>query len=199
MNSWVSEVIAEPRNMQKTVDESIIDGVMSGLIRQNDIAEERFVPKLISNQPGSTMGDAIREELKGSESFDISVAFVSENALKSMYQAFVDHAKKSGKRNRIITSTKNYFNSPKAFKELMKLQRDANVEVLIWEHGDSGESGGTIAQDQLFIPKGISSPDAWKREELITICMSAVRTSRPLRCRISVNGIFVCLRPVRRS
>ena len=66
MNSWVSEVIAEPRNMQKTVDESIIDGVMSGLIRQNDIAEERFVPKLISNQPGSTMGDAIREELKGS-------------------------------------------------------------------------------------------------------------------------------------
>ena len=142
MNSWVSEVIAEPRNMQKTVDESIIDGVMSGLIRQNDIAEERFVPKLISNQPGSTMGDAIREELKGSESFDISVAFVSENTLKSMYQAFVDHAKKSGKRNRIITSTKNYFNSPKAFKELMKLQRDANVEVLIWEHGDSGESGG---------------------------------------------------------
>lgn len=154
MNSWVSEVIAEPRNMQKTVDESIIDGVMSGLIRQNDTAEERFVPKLISNQPGSTMGDAIREELKGSESFDISVAFVSENALKSMYQAFVDHAKKSGKRNRIITSTKNYFNSPKAFKELMKLQRDANVEVLIWEHGDSGESGGTIAQDQLFHPKG---------------------------------------------
>ncbi|HJE55914.1 MAG TPA: DEAD/DEAH box helicase [Bifidobacterium pseudolongum subsp. globosum] len=141
--------------MQKTGDESIIDGVMSGLIRQNDTAEERFVPKLISNQPGSTMGDAIREELKGSESFDISVAFVSENALKSMYQAFVDHAKKSRKRNRIITSTKNYFNSPKAFKELMKLQRDANVEVLIWEHGDSGESGGgTIAQDQLFHPKG---------------------------------------------
>ena len=154
MNSWTSEVIAEPRDMQKTVDESIIDGVMSGLIRQNDTAEERFVPKLISNQPGSTMGDAIREELKGSESFDISVAFVSENALKSMYQAFVDHAKKSGKRNRIITSTKNYFNSPKAFKELMKLQRDANVEVLIWEHGDSGESGGTIAQDQPFHPKG---------------------------------------------
>lgn len=154
MNNWTSEAIAEPRNMQKTVDESIIDGVMSGLIRQNDTAEERFVPKLISNQPGSTMGDAIREELKGSESFDISVAFVSENALKSMYQAFVDHAKKSGKRNRIITSTKNYFNSPKAFKELMKLQRDANVEVLIWEHGDSGESGGTIAQDQPFHPKG---------------------------------------------
>lgn len=154
MNSWASEVIAEPRDMQKTGDESIIDGVMSGLIRQNDTAEERFVPKLISNQPGSTMGDAIREELKGSESFDISVAFVSENALKSMYQAFVDHAKKSRKRNRIITSTKNYFNSPKAFKELMKLQRDANVEVLIWEHGDSGESGGTIAQDQPFHPKG---------------------------------------------
>lgn len=28
MNSWASEVIAEPRDMQKTGDESIIDGVM---------------------------------------------------------------------------------------------------------------------------------------------------------------------------
>lgn len=59
------------------------------------------------------MGDAIREELKGSESFDISVAFVSENALKSMYQAFVDHAKKSRKRNRIITSTKTISTVPR--------------------------------------------------------------------------------------
>lgn len=136
-------------------DESIIDGVLSGLIRQNDSAEERFVPKLISNQPGSTMGDAIREELRESESFDISVAFVSENALKSMYQAFVDHADGNGRRNRIITSTKGYFNDPKAFKELMKLQRDANVEVLIWERpGGAKPDDEEVVQDQPFHPKG---------------------------------------------
>lgn len=135
-------------------DESIIDGVLSGLIRQDDSAEERFVPKLISNQPGSTMGDAIREELRESESFDISVAFVSENALKSMYQAFVDHADRNGRRNRIITSTKGYFNDPKAFKELMKLQRDANVEVLIWERPGGAKSDDEVVQDQPFHPKG---------------------------------------------
>ena len=117
----------------ESADHGIVDGVLSGLIRQNDLAQERFVPKLISNQPGSTMGDAIREELRESETFDISVAFVSENALKSMYQSFLDHAENSEKTNRIITSTKNYFNTPKAFKELLKLQREANVEVLIWE------------------------------------------------------------------
>lgn len=154
MNNWASEAIVEPHEVSRPFDESIIDGVMSGLIRQNDSAEERFVPKLISNQPGSTMGDAIRGELKDSESFDISVAFISENALKSMYQAFIDHAEKSEKHNRIITSTKNYFNSPKAFKELMKLQRDANVEVLIWERADSGELRETIAHNQPFHPKG---------------------------------------------
>lgn len=135
-------------------DESIIDGVLSGLIRQDDSAEERFVPKLISNQPGSTMGDAIREELRESESFDISVAFVSENALKSMYQAFVDHADGNGRRNRIITSTKGYFNDPKAFKELMKLQRDANVEVLIWERPGGAKPDEEVVQDQPFHPKG---------------------------------------------
>ena len=105
----------------ESADHGIVDGVLSGLIRQNDLAQERFVPKLISNQPGSTMGDAIREELRESETFDISVAFVSENALKSMYQSFLDHAENSEKTNRIITSTKNYFNTPKAFKELLKL------------------------------------------------------------------------------
>ncbi|WP_095612648.1 DUF3427 domain-containing protein [Bifidobacterium italicum] len=135
-------------------DTSIIDGVLSGLIRQDNSAEERFVPRLISNQPGSTMGDAIREELRESESFDISVAFVSENALKSMYQAFVDHADRSRRRNRIITSTKGYFNDPKAFKELMKLQRDANVEVLIWERPGGVKSEDEVVQDQPFHPKG---------------------------------------------
>ncbi|PAU70032.1 RNA helicase [Bifidobacterium italicum] len=100
------------------------------------------------------MGDAIREELRESESFDISVAFVSENALKSMYQAFVDHADRSRRRNRIITSTKGYFNDPKAFKELMKLQRDANVEVLIWERPGGVKSEDEVVQDQPFHPKG---------------------------------------------
>lgn len=40
----------------ESADHGIVDGVLSGLIRQNDLAQERFVPKLISNQPGSTMG-----------------------------------------------------------------------------------------------------------------------------------------------
>ena len=134
----------------ESADHGIVDGVLSGLIRQNDLAQERFVPKLISNQPGSTMGDAIREELRESETFDISVAFVSENALKSMYQSFLDHAENSEKTNRIITSTKNYFNTPKAFKELLKLQREANVEVLIWEQ----QSTEGVSANQPFHPKG---------------------------------------------
>ena len=178
------------------VSESIVDGVLSGLIRQDDTAEERFVPKLISNQPGSTMGDAIREELRESEAFDISVAFVSENALKSMYQAFVDHAGKSGARNRIITSTKNYFNSPKAFKELMKLQRDANVEVLIWERPGGESSDDGIAQDQPFHPKGYLFTRHLEEGRMYynlyvgssNLTSSALQTQREWNLRVSSTG-----------
>lgn len=186
-------------------DESIIDGVLSGLIRQDDSAEERFVPRLISNQPGSTMGDAIREELRESESFDISVAFVSENALKSMYQAFVDHADRSGRRNRIITSTKGYFNDPKAFKELMKLQRDANVEVLIWERPGGAKSEDEVVQDQPFHPKGYLFTRRMEQGRAYynlyvgssNLTSSALQTQREWNLRVSSTGEAQLIEQVR--
>ena len=158
MHSSMKETIVREPNIahdgQGDFDESIVDGVLSGLIRQDDSADERFVLRLISNQPRSTMGSAIREEIRESESFDISVAFIDENALKSMYQAFVEHADKSGRHNRIITSTKEYFNKPGAFKELMKLRQYANVEVLIWERPGKASTDEVTTQDQPFHLKG---------------------------------------------
>ncbi|MCB5636710.1 hypothetical protein, partial [Bifidobacterium animalis] len=44
----------------EAADHGIVDGVLSGLNRQNELAQQRLAPKLISNQPRSTMGDAIR-------------------------------------------------------------------------------------------------------------------------------------------
>lgn len=148
MNEREERSIIDHATTSMTTSQGLIDAVMSGLIKTDDSVDDRLVPRLISNQPGSSMGDALRQELRESNSFDISVAFVTEGALKSLYQAFLDHAA-LGHRNRLITSTKNYFNDPKAFKELMKLKRMADVDVRIWERESQSTSMNTP-----FHPKG---------------------------------------------
>lgn len=200
MQSGMEEAIAQgtqtAHDGRSDINTSIIDGVLSGLIRQNDSADERFVPRLISNQSGSTMGSAIREEIRESETFDISVAFINENALKSMYQAFVEHADNGGKRNRIITSTKEYFNKPGAFKELMKLQQYANVEVLIWERPGSTTTDDITTQDQPFHPKGYlfarHMEDGRTYYNLYVgssnLTSSALQTQREWNLRVSSTG-----------
>lgn len=200
MQSGMEEAIAQgtqtAHDGRSDINTSIIDSVLSGLIRQDDSADERFVPRLISNQSGSTMGSAIREEIRESETFDISVAFINENALKSMYQAFVEHANNGGKRNRIITSTKEYFNKPGAFKELMKLQQYANVEVLIWERPGSTTTDDITTQDQPFHPKGYlfarHMEDGRTYYNLYVgssnLTSSALQTQREWNLRVSSTG-----------
>lgn len=112
-----------------------------------------------------------------------------------MYQSFLP-CREQRKTNRIITSTKNYFNTPKAFKELLKLQREANVEVLIWEQ----QSTEGVSANQPFHPKGYLSHDVWRRViAATTTCMLVVRISRHSLCRINVNGIFVSRRRAKRN
>ena len=94
--------------------DSLLEDVTSGLIHGNAGAPGTFSPKLISNQLHDTMGTALSNELQYSDSFDMSVAFVSSEALKSLFQPFLDHCQHGG-ASRLITSTKNMWNEPKAF------------------------------------------------------------------------------------
>ncbi len=82
------------------------------------------------------MEKALKEELERSQDFDMSVAFVSQGAVQTLKQHFLDFADNNNHESgRIITSTFNYFNSPKAFKELLKLQQDTGIQVQIWQPG----------------------------------------------------------------
>lgn len=72
---------------------------------------------MIANHDGRTMEYAIKDELQRSQDFDMSVAFVSQGALQVLKQYFLDFADNNDHQaGRIITSTFNYFNSPKAFR-----------------------------------------------------------------------------------
>ncbi|PKV10361.1 DUF3427 domain-containing protein [Bifidobacterium asteroides] len=143
---------------------SIFEGVVTGLIgddptRELSAGAQDFTPRLITNQPGDNMEDALCQELQESETFDISVAFVSAEALLALFQEFKNQKARPGSRpGRIITSTKNYFNPPRAFWELLRLKDVTGADVRVWQGEQGSESEGSttrvIPGGQPFHPKG---------------------------------------------
>ena len=143
---------------------SIFEGVVTGLIgddptRELSAGAQDFTPRLITNQPGDNMEDALCQELQESETFDISVAFVSAEALLALFQEFKNQKARPGSRpGRIITSTKDYFNPPRAFWELLRLKDVTGADVRVWQGEQGSESEGSTTQaipgGQPFHPKG---------------------------------------------
>lgn len=136
---------------------SLLDDVTSGLIQQRNSASGIYAPRLISNRPGNTMGEELSEELANSDSFDISVAFVSAEAIRTLFEDFRSRASRNNTRSsRLITSTKNYFNTPSAFWELLRLRDKTNVDIRIWngESTSTNFSNAHVGNGQPFHPKG---------------------------------------------
>lgn len=82
-------------------------------------------PHLIDNDGSNTMLRAIKYELRRSDSFLFSVAFVTPGALALLKQDLLEY-RGSGT---IITSTYLQFNSPDVFRELMAIT-NLNVKVV---------------------------------------------------------------------
>ena len=147
---------------------SILEGVVTGLIGDDPTGElsagaQDFTPRLITNQPDDTMEDALCQELQESETFDISVAFVSAEALLALFQEFKNQKARPGSRpGRIITSTKDYFNPPRAFWELLRLKNVTGADVRVWQGEQGSESEGSTTQAipgaNPSTPKAIFSP-----------------------------------------
>jgi superfamily II DNA or RNA helicase/HKD family nuclease len=102
-------------------------------------ADHVFHPVLVSNSDGNTMLRAIRDELKRSNHFVFSVAFITPSAIAMLKQAILDY-RGSGS---IITSTYLGFNSPAAFRELLNLEG-----IRVFVHPDS--AAGFHAKGYIF-------------------------------------------------
>lgn len=84
-----------------------------------------FTPRLVLNESGRTVEHAIVEELKRCRGFTFSVAFITPGAIAQIKQHLVEF----GGSGRIITSDFLGFNQPRAFAELLNLQKLAGIEV----------------------------------------------------------------------
>ena len=118
-------------NLHRSVGFGFLDRTIEG--------EHLYYPKLISNVGDDTMLSAIRNELRQSESFTLSVAFISAQALAQLKGELIGFTGKA----RIVTSRYLDFNEPDMFRELLNLD---NVEVFVYQ----GDGAGFHAKGYVF-------------------------------------------------
>ncbi|MFJ6413387.1 DUF3427 domain-containing protein [Terribacillus saccharophilus] len=106
---------------------SLKDSLHNGFIDHTYSNQKNFNPQLLVNnhQENTTVLQSLLEELEVCQSFIFSVAFITESGLATLKTHLYDLARK-GIKGRILTSTFLQFNSPKTFRELLKI---SNVEV----------------------------------------------------------------------
>ncbi|MCD9075014.1 DUF3427 domain-containing protein [Staphylococcus haemolyticus] len=108
---------------------NIVDGLKQslnkGFIDKNVVHEGNLNPKILINNKNQNVLTTILNELNKCNTFYISVAFITESGLASIKSALYDLNKK-GISGKLITSNYLGFNTPKMYKELLKLN---NVEV----------------------------------------------------------------------
>ncbi|MFB1081667.1 DUF3427 domain-containing protein [Jeotgalibacillus sp. JSM ZJ347] len=119
-----------------------------GFIDKNHTQFSRFKPELLVNQPGKRQDvlTSLTDELKSCQSFLFSVAFITESGLATLKAYLLDLHEK-GIQGKILTSTYQYFNQPKVFRELLKLK---NVEVKIAEVDGFHSKGYIFQHDQYY-------------------------------------------------
>lgn len=91
-------------------------------------------PRLICNnlKNNTKVIKEIENNLYNCDSFDLSIAFISESGIASIMQPLLDVIKK-GVKGRIVTSTYLGFNNPKMFKNIYNLFRNSNIEIRIYQ------------------------------------------------------------------
>lgn len=105
----------------KAVDNVLKDAILNGLYNKNENKGNEFIsPQLVNNDDQSKIWFTLRQELMSCTSFTWAVAFISENMLVPFKLVMSELAKK-GVNGTLITGTYLGFNSPKVFKELMKI------------------------------------------------------------------------------
>ncbi|PNZ28577.1 DUF3427 domain-containing protein [Staphylococcus rostri] len=105
--------------------EDFTQSLHKGFIDRSIPHKGNFMPKLLVNNHEENVLSTIINELYKCKSFTISVAFITESGIASLKSQLYD-LKQKGVKGKIITSNYLGFNTPKMYKELLKLD---NVEV----------------------------------------------------------------------
>lgn len=128
--------------MSSQVDTVFAEDHRYGFIDKNVISHRIYNPQLLRNEGERTMLRAMLEELRRSESFKFSVAFINTSGLAVLKEHLL------GYKGKGVIYTAHYlnFNEPAAFRELLRFP---NIEVRILNDSvDAFHSKGYIFQQK---------------------------------------------------
>ncbi|EOI02737.1 hypothetical protein UAY_00984 [Enterococcus moraviensis ATCC BAA-383] len=111
------------------LEEDFQAALRHSFIKQTENNNDLYKARLLVNNDVESkfVLNELKDELSTCQEFFFAVAFITESGLASLKTMFAD-LKRKNIRGRIITSDYLYFNSPKMFRELLKL---SNVEIRI--------------------------------------------------------------------
>ncbi len=126
------------------MDNVLKEAILNGLYDKNENkGNELISPQLVSNDEQDKIWFTLRQELMSCTSFTWAVAFISENMLVPFKVVMSELAKK-GISGTLITGTYLGFNSPKVFRELMKIP---NLKVRLSEEAGFHAKGYIFKHD----------------------------------------------------
>lgn len=111
--------------MASSWEEALEADIRSGFVRARPKGPGAYAPQLVANSPGSTVEHSIVHELRRSNSFSFSVAFITPGAIAQLKQHFLGY---SG-QGTIVTSDYLGFNQAEAFSELLLLRDLCGFDV----------------------------------------------------------------------
>lgn len=152
------------------ISASILNDTTFGFIDSTVTSSKLHNPILIVNDGENTMKRSLVEELRRSDRFVFSVAFVTTDALAALKQHLLDFRG----RGTLITSTYLNFNQPAVFRELLAIP---GLDVRI----HSGRGGGFHAKGYVFTQE--SSTTAIVGSSNLT--MNALQRNREWNVRFS--------------
>lgn len=105
------------------IENRILDSFKKGFLDESHETDEQVRTRFLTNDEtrNITVLETIKNELNNCESFVFSVAFITESGLNELKSLFIDLRDK-GVKGRLITSNYLFFNSPKIFEELLKIE-----------------------------------------------------------------------------
>ena len=115
------QILATETDANRGVVTELGRAVLNGYVdRQQFTAASKYAPRLLTNQFGNQIYDQIKTELNDCEAYTFAVAFITDAMLSNLKPTFKALAAR-GVRGRLLTSTYLCFNSPKVFRELLKI------------------------------------------------------------------------------
>ena len=114
--------------------EDLQESLQTSFICKKHDSSEKYRSKFLINSGQFSAGNIqkvicdIIDELRGCESFDISVAFITDGGVKLLTQTLLE-LKEKGIKGRILTTDYNLFSEPNALKELAELD---NIDVRMY-------------------------------------------------------------------